>query len=450
MIDDFGGPSSSGSRKPKRIEPLEKPQQKSVLELAAEQESFQALPNPADTTFVTPDEAATQDTPSVELPVHPSGSPSDTTTHTADTSHKTSFLNWSWPLSKKWTVIAGIVASILIGGGATFAYLQQPDGQGGVYISKRPPKPAPKDTRVPNSLTGSLVDPTVNQRPVIGVMIENSTEARPQSGLDQAGIVFEAIAEGGITRFLALFQDTEPGYIGPIRSARPYYVQWCMSFDCAYAHAGGSPEALQNISAWGTKDLNHAGTYFWRVSSRYAPHNLYSSGPKLSEYAASRGYTTPSFTGFVRKKDEPYKAPAPQKNPTDTRRAAPAITLSISSQKFNSRFDYDAATNTYIRSQAGAPHTTIDEAGNQTQIRSKVVVALATAYGIAYDGHSQYGVVGTGQAIIFQDGTASEATWSKPSITAPLKFVNAAGADIPINAGQTWVTTLGNISQVAY
>ncbi|MCP5939883.1 DUF3048 domain-containing protein, partial [Klebsiella pneumoniae] len=86
----------------------------------------------------------------------------------------------------------------------------------------------PKPTTVANTLTGLQVAPDVNQRPVTGVMIENSTDARPQSGLDQAGVVFEAIAEGGITRFLALFQDTQPDYVGPVRSSRPYYVQWAL------------------------------------------------------------------------------------------------------------------------------------------------------------------------------------------------------------------------------
>lgn len=441
MIDDFGGPSSGGPRKPKRIEPLEKPEQKSILELAEEQE---AMPSKAsERSFVSPETAASIGSAETHTtPVVDGGS--------VAANPKSGFFRWQWTLNRKWTIAAAGVALLLIGGGAVSAYQQQPRGQGGIYVSKRPPKPAPKDTRVPNTLSGRLVDPTVNQRPVTGVMIENSLEARPQSGLDQAGVVFEAIAEGGITRFLALFQDTQPDYLGPVRSARPYYVQWCMGFDCAYAHAGGSPEALQNISAWGTKDLNHAAGYFWRIPSRYAPHNLYSSIGKLNEYESSRGYGAPTFTGFARKKEQPYKAPAAGKPATDPRRAATAINLAISSQSFNARFDYDAATNQYNRSQGGAAHMVVDGAGNQAQIKTKVVIALVTSYGIAYDKHSQYGVVGSGQAFIFQDGTAIEATWSKADIAAPLRFTDAAGTDIQLNAGQTWITALGSAGQVTY
>src|SRR5581483_6348891 len=115
---------------------------------------------------------------------------------------------------------------------------------------------AQQPTTVASTLTGLPVDPSVNKRQVTAVMIENSLDARPQSGLDQAGIVFEALAEGGVTRFMALFQDTQPDYIGPVRSARPYYIQWLLGYDAAYAHVGGSPDALNDITAWHVKDLN--------------------------------------------------------------------------------------------------------------------------------------------------------------------------------------------------
>jgi len=113
-----------------------------------------------------------------------------------------------------------------------------------------------KPTTEASKLTGVQVDPAVNQRPTTAVMIENSTAARPQSGLDQAGVVFEAIAEGGITRFEAIYQDSQPAYLGPVRSVRPYYIQWALGFDAAIAHVGGSPEALSDIKTWNAKDLD--------------------------------------------------------------------------------------------------------------------------------------------------------------------------------------------------
>ena len=91
-----------------------------------------------------------------------------------------------------------------------------------------------------------------------------------QSGLAQAGVIFEAVAEGGITRYMALYQDTSPGYIGPIRnSARPYFIQWALGFDAAYAHVGGSPEAISDIQTWNVKDIDqfYNGSYYQRVTT---------------------------------------------------------------------------------------------------------------------------------------------------------------------------------------
>ena len=456
MIDDFGGPASNGPRKPKRIEPLEKIETKSVLELAAAEEAISpGMPETTEAGFTPPeavaaaDEAALDQENAADTTTNPPVSVVDGKKTLSPTRH--SFLTPHWTIDKKWTAILGVLAVVLIGSAAYVAYQNQPRGQGGTFISKRPVF-VPKETRVPSMLTGVLVDPAVNQRPVTGVMIENHLESRPQSGLDQAGVVFEAIAEGGITRFMALFQEAQPDYLGPVRSARPYYVQWCMSFDCALAHVGGSPEALQNIRDWGTKDLDqfyNAGAYE-RIGGRYAPHNVYTSLTRLNELETAKGYGAPSFTGFARKKDAPYKAPQPNKPATDPRRAVNTINLAISSASFNAQFGYDAAANAYARSQAGAPHMVVAKDGNQVQLKPKVVIALVTSYGIAYDGHSQYGVVGSGQAFIFQDGTVTEASWSKADIAAPLRFTDAAGADIQLNAGQTWITALGSAGQVSF
>ena len=125
------------------------------------------------------------------------------------------FMNFSWTLSRKATIILAATALVLIAGGLYAVAQTRPDGMGGTYTSKRPPKPVVKPTTVASNLSGLQVQPEVNERPVTGVVVENSLDARPQSGLNQAGIVFEAIAEGGITRFLALYQDNEADSIGP-------------------------------------------------------------------------------------------------------------------------------------------------------------------------------------------------------------------------------------------
>lgn len=329
---------------------------------------------------------------------------------------------------------------LLITGAAVFAYISQPPESQGSRESKKNPVITPKVQPIVSNLTGLPVEAAINQRPVTGVMIENSKDARPQSGIDQAGIVFEAIAEGGITRFLTLFQDNAPDYIGPIRSARPYFVQWCMSFDCALAHVGGSPEALANIRDWGTKDLDQSypGAYR-RISSRFSPHNMYGSIPKFNELEASKSYGAASFTPLTRKPDAASKTPN-----------ATSIAVNISSAMYNSTYTYDAASNSYARSQNSAPHTVIDAAGAVTQLKPKAIVVMVMNYSVLPDKHSVYGTLGTGQAFVFQDGTVTPAIWQKPEIKSNISLVDTSGKPVALNAGQTWFVALSDANKLSY
>ncbi len=301
-------------------------------------------------------------------------------------------------------------------------------------ISKKkfiPPKPILKAS----PLTGVMVSPALADRAVTGIMIENSLAARPQSGLSDAGVVFEAIAEGGITRFLALYQEAQPTNIGPIRSARPYYVQWVAGFDAAYVHSGGSGEALQLIKTLGIKNMDHGiygNSVASRVSYRFAPHNVYTSMAKLDAKRKVLGFNTSNFTPFERKKDTlPTEA---------TPATAVTINFNISGAYYNTQYIYDAVTNSYKRNMAGKPH--IDK-GNGKQIMPKVVIALETTYGIHPDRiHSVYKTIGSGDVLVFQDGMVTKGKWHKQSAKAPLTFTNTSGKALRLNVGQTWITAI--------
>jgi hypothetical protein len=346
-------------------------------------------------------------------------------------------LQLHWPPGKKEAIVAAVLV-LLIGGGIAAYALTRPAPKPATI--KPIPKVTEKTKTVPSTLTGLPVDPIVNQRTVTGVMIENSQDARPQSGLGQAGVVFEAIAEGGITRFLALYQDTAPDNIGPIRSARPYYLLWNLGFDAGYAHVGGSPEALADIKAWGVRDLDqfaNGGSYH-RISTRAAPHNVYTSIAALNQLEVAKGYTTSKYTGFVRKPKE-----APAKVPT-----AKTINIGISGPLYNVHYDYVPSTNSYARSEGGAPHM---DANTNTQITPKVVIAMVMPYSIEADGyHSSYANTGSGQAFIFQDGTVTIGQWSKSSGSVQITFTDAAGKPARLNPGTTWLTAVGNPASVSY
>jgi hypothetical protein len=392
--------------------------------------------------FRSPEEVAAQDANQPEEEINMQDEPQS---HSQKPPKKPrrSLKAWLKSRTKKQWVIIIIIAVLVLGGigaGAYFLFFTKDAPVASVV--KKPAKVVPKSTTVASNLTGLQVDPAVNQRPVTGVMIENSDDARPQSALDQAGIVFEAVAEGGITRFEALFQDTQPGYIGPVRSVRPYYIQWGMGFDAAIAHVGGSPEALQDMKDWKAKDLDQFayGSYYQRINSRAAPHNVYTSMSQLNAIESKAGYGAASFKSFDRKKDAAAKTPT-----------ASSIDVSISSADFNSHYDYDAATNSYKRSQAGAAHMVIDQNGTQTQITPKVVVVLSMSQGLeADDHHTSYGTIGTGHAFVFQDGTVTEGTWKKTSNAENFTFTDTKGKAIALNAGQTWIAAVGNTSYVTY
>jgi hypothetical protein len=302
-----------------------------------------------------------------------------------------------------------------------------------------PPKPVTVDA----PLTGIAIDPALAKRPVTGIMIENSLDARPQSGLQDAGVVYEAIAEGGITRFIAIFQDTRPQYIGPVRSLRPYYIDFATPWDASIAHVGGSPEALSEIRAGG-KDLDqffNSGSY-WRQNTRDAPHNVYTSFDKLDALNTVKGYTSSTTHSWSHKADT--KLPVP---------VAKSVDLGISSALYNAHYDYDTASNSYLRSEGGKPHMVASSPDDNAvvQLKPKVVVAIVTSYGIQSDGkHSDYGVTGSGTVYIFQDGGLTTGTWSKADRSSQYSFKDVGGKDIKLNRGQVWLTMLSGTNQVHY
>ena len=391
-------------------------------------------------TFKTPEEVAAKDSLlTIDKLEEKFTSDTNMTADKKPLLQKIKDYRFSWPPGKKEWI--GSLIIIVFCGSLTAFILSRAEPTPVSHATKIVKKKvAPKPTTIASNLTGLQVDPTINAKPVTGVMIENSLDARPQSGLSDAGVVFEAIAEGGITRFLALFQDTAPADVGPIRSARPYYVQWAMGFDAGYAHVGGSPEALASIKSWGARDLDqfaNGGSYH-RIASRAAPHNVYTGIDTLNQLETSKGYTTSTYTGIIRK-----KVATPSKTPT-----AKSIDMSISGPLYNSHYDYNAATNSYNRSEGGAPHL---DANGSKQISPTVVVAMVVPYGLESDGyHSSYQSIGSGQVFVFQDGNVTMGAWSKVDNKTQLTFTDAAGKPLGLDPGQTWITAISAATKVTY
>lgn len=356
---------------------------------------------------------------------------------------------WGWLKRLSWKERLGVfgvaVLMILVSGVVWAAFFHQPGTPSAAAVVHAKPKPKIKaPITAASPLTGVQVDPALAGRPVTGIMIENSDFARPQSGLQDAGVVYEAIAEGGITRFLALFQEARPAYIGPVRSLRPYFIDFAAPFQASIVHVGGSPEALSTVRNGNYRDLDqffNSGA-FTRIRARAAPHNVYTNFDKLDALNQSKGYTTSSFTIWPRKADKKLAVPT-----------AKTIDIAISSPDYYSHYTYDAASNTYLRSEGGAAHMELVSAEDKTgvQIHPKVVIALVMSYGIEADGkHSEYGDTGSGTAYIFQDGGVTQGHWVKADSASQIQFTDANNVPLKLDTGQTWLTLVADGSKVKY
>ncbi len=326
--------------------------------------------------------------------------------------------NARWESFKEWVkkhilAIVLVVSAMVIAGVFIIAiHSIKYEQTASVELKLPTKKPAPKKFYSP--LTGvEIANEATAKLPVTGVMIENSPAARPQSGLKKAGVVYEAVAEGGITRFLALYQGEKPALIGPVRSLRLYYLSWAAPYQASIAHVGGSPNALSQVRNGNYRDIDQ--------------HNVYTSGEKLDQLNSAKGYNNSEFTSFARADGKPVESPN-----------ATSININLSGPLYNTSYTYDKASNSYLRNMTGVPHTDREDG----QIAPNIVVAMEVgveARAQNYDGYEDIKTTGSGKAYIFQNGTVATATWSKADINSPLKLTDGSGKNIALNRGQTWI-----------
>lgn len=333
-----------------------------------------------------------------------------------------------------------------------------------------------------SALTGeALADASLKNAPAYCIQTPNGMDgARPQAGLTDAGVVFEAIAEAGITRFAAIYQNPSTAIIGPVRSLRIYYLQWDTPFDCTIVHAGGADDALQAVAAGGYKDLSEDYSYMYRgtYGSRLW-NNLFTTSAYLKKFSADHGYNTSNIQGFKRmtpeesgkaRVDTGVTAKLDITEPTTANTSeVSATTTNIDLNmgglaSFSVHYDYDTATNTYKRSYAsGEAHEVYqceavdlgeknpEDVCTLTQLSPSVVIAMVVQEGKAADGyHEAITTVGSGKAYIFQNGTAIEGTWNKASIDEQIKFIDDSGKEVALAPGQTFITAVPAYGSVEY
>ncbi|MBQ6486381.1 DUF3048 domain-containing protein [Candidatus Saccharibacteria bacterium] len=320
-----------------------------------------------------------------------------------------------------------------------------------------------------------------NTKRISCVQIPNGTDARPQVGLTDAKIVFEAIAEAGITRFAAIYRDSKADVIGPVRSLRMYYLEWDDPFDCTIVHAGGETNALNKVKTY--PHLSESKTYMWRDSSAYrAPNNLFTSGELLGKFNSDNNYDKSRPAVFSRmtpdESDEEIKAIRAQtekkegetenNSESEANENAKKYTLAnkiyvhvTNAANYNVIYNYDSASNTYLRSYEGnsGKHMVYDcknltasgakikpqkDCGAAVQVAPKVVVVMKVKEQQNQINHYREDLetTGSGEAYIFQNGIKIEGTWAKDKINSQIVFKDKNGEVIKLAPGQTFITAI--------
>jgi hypothetical protein len=317
-----------------------------------------------------------------------------------------------------------------------------------------------------------------DQRRPLTIMIENSLDARPQSGLTSANVIYEAVAEGGITRFLTVFycQDSD-GYVGPVRSARVYFIDFASEYgqNPLYTHVGGANcnrttgsgcadgapadalGKLDDLDWTAYNDLNFIPfPVMWRDYERLpgvaTEHTVYSTTKKLWDYAkAERGLTNVDKDGVSWDKTfSPWKFK--EDKPVSTPLSTISFDFWTGKSDYSVSWAYSKTDNAFKRSNGGQPH--IDK-NNGKQIESKNVIVAFMEESVAHDGydagqHMLYDTTGQGDAIVFQDGQAIKGTWKKPNPTSHIRFYDKQGTEIALNRGQTFIEIVPEGNTVTY
>lgn len=307
----------------------------------------------------------------------------------------------------------------------------------------------------------------------LAIMIENHEESRPQSGLLKADVVYEAVAEGGITRFMGIFYcgiAAQPISVAPVRSARIYYLPWVLEYDALYNHVGGAgncndptvddrAKALCAIETLKIKDMDQFGISFPTCYRNYdrldhpvvTEHTMVCVTDKLYKIAAERGWTNVDAKGVAWDKNF-----IQWKFKDDAKDADRGASFSASfvawkgyDKEYGVKWVYDKATNAYKRFNGGAPHLDLE---TKQQLTAKTVVVMFAKETGPLDEHLHlfYENVGMGDGLLFVDGKNIKITWKKPTRQDRLKLYDESGKELSLNRGQIWIEMLPIGTPITY
>lgn len=288
--------------------------------------------------------------------------------------------------------------------------------------------------KVISDLTGEWVEQEINDRRPVAIMINNIGEAMPQSGIGQADVIYEMVVEGGITRLMAVFSDYRGlEKIGPVRSARQYYVRTADQMDAIFCHIGTSTLADNEIANSGIADMDGmgaVGNYFiFRDNSRVAPHNAYTSEEALNAGLEYAGFNMEHSSNY-----EPMFYFNSKNKDIEEGGSAVKITTAFNANR-QPWFEYNEDEQQYYRFQFGEAH--IDDQTNEQLHFQNVLILFADTYSV--DGYlMEVCNEGSGDGYYASNGTYISITWRYENGT--IHYYDESGNKLMMNPGKTWVT----------
>lgn len=280
-----------------------------------------------------------------------------------------------------------------------------------------------EEPRIIDPLTGQRVNRIV---PLLAVMVDNEGEGRPQTGLGDAGFVYEIETEGAISRFMALYAGNPPPNVGPVRSARTYFLRLVQEWGAYFAHVGGSADARENIYRWGIRNLDdfRGDRGFWLDQTRRRPHNTYLSIARALEGKQPAG----NFKNLV------------FCDPPEDLLNYREISFSYSrDNRVTYRFSPDKKQ--YLRYINGVPHRD-RVTGYQLAVTNVVIQYVPHFFTGDELGHIKVNLIGQGRAEFFLAGRYEEGSWEKTGPFTPTKFYGADGQEVSFVQGNTWIQVL--------
>jgi hypothetical protein len=293
--------------------------------------------------------------------------------------------------------------------------------------------------KIRHPLNGEFMEKEEELSIPVAAVIDNHKKARPAYGLEMADIVFEAEVEGGITRYLAIFKDAQKiKKLGPIRSARPYFVDWANGISALFVHCGGSPQALAKIAASGVKDINefYNSPYFERDNNIKRPHNIFTSGEKLKRFLKNSSYkkTIQSIEPWNFKK---------KNNTIEEENKQEEISIEYK-PPYNVKWKYKKGEG-YIRYLNNSLYRTGD---NNIIKASNVIIQINPAKVRDEKLRLKMDTLGAGKVFVCSNGSCQKGEWRKKSSSDRIQYYTKDGKIMPLIPGLTWTQVVKSVKEI--